>query len=587
MAGGNFLIDQAGDQKIFIREDFNEQQSEIGQTVADFMTQKVLPEKKKIETLDYALTRRLMKEAGELGFLSVEIPEKFGGMEMDKVTSTIVTENLSYCQSASFATTFACHIGIGSLPIIMFGTDAQKARYLPKLGSGEFLGAYALTEPEAGSDALSGKANAILSEDKKFYILNGTKQFITNAGFADTFVVFAKIDGEKFTAFIVEKNTPGLTIGPEEKKMGLKGSSTCSVILENAKVPAENLLGEIGRGSEIAFNILNIGRFKLGAADLGACKHCVGESARYALQRKQFGQPIANFEAIKSKIANMTVRTFALDSVIYRTVGMIDDAISKLDKNDPAYARKVVDAIEEYAIEASIAKVFGSESLFFCSDNGIQVFGGYGFSEEYPMAAVFRDNRVDRIFEGTNEINRQIISGYFLKKALQEELPIRTKMEALEVLLHKGFVDIVSDVLKNEKNSLEWAKTLTLFTFNEAICRFGQDLKNRHQIGEALADMFGDIYALDSILSRITQLHERGMMKPIHKAIGQVFAAEAAMRIEPLSRMILCSCHEGINLEHTLEHYNKYAEKMHLAADTYQRKNQIAEYVYEHEKYPF
>ncbi len=584
--GGRFLTDHVGTSRVFIREDFSDEQVDIQQTLTQFMLEKVLPEKNRIETLDYNLTRRLLKELGELGFLGIDVPERYGGMEMDKITSTLVTESLAYGQSASFAASFGCHIGIGTQPIVLFGTEQQKSRYLPKLATGEWLGAYALTEPEAGSDALSGKTTAILSDDKKYYILNGTKQFITNGGFADTFVVFAKIDGEHFTAFIVDRDTPGLTFGPEEKKMGLKGSSTCSVILTHAKVPADNVLGRIGRGSEIAFNILNIGRFKLGAGDLGGCKTCITEASRYALQRKQFGQPIAHFDAIKSKIANMTVLTFALDSVIYRTVGLIEDAIGSLDKADPDYNTQVVEAIERYAIEASIAKVFGSESLFFCSDNGIQILGGYGFSEEYPMAAVFRDNRVDRIFEGTNEINRQIITGYFLKKALMEELPIRPKIEELDALLRNG-IDVDSGPLQQEKVALEWMKALTLYTMNEAICRYGQDIKNHHQIGESLADMLIDLFALDSSLSRVSQIAEKKNLHKGYEMICGVLAAQCAARIQTLARNVLCSCANGSDRKLTGHAFRQMIDGMQLNRDIFSLKREIADTVYATEKYPY
>jgi hypothetical protein len=365
--------------------------------------------------------------------------------------------------------------------------------------------------------------------------------------------------------------------------MGLKGSSTCSVILDNARVPVDNLLGQIGRGHEIAFNILNIGRFKLGAGDLGACKVCVTESARYALQRKQFGQAIANFDAIKSKIANMTVLTYALDGVIYRTVSLIDQAIESLNRSDARYYEKVVEAIERYAIEASITKVYGSEALFFCSDNGIQIYGGYGFSEEYPMAAVFRDNRVDRLFEGTNEINRQIITGYFLKKALMEELPIRVKIDGLDGTIMKG-ISATSGALAEEQTSLEWMKALVLYTFNEAICRYGQDLKNHHQIGESFADIFTLLYAFDSMHGRISQLNRP---QAVHRAIARVFAAESAVRIQALTRYILCACAEGSDLPPLLDVHLKMSNNMNINADTFHLKREIAEYVYENGKYPF
>lgn len=582
--GGSFLVEKVGSGKIFTPECFTDEQKEIRNAMADFASERVLPLKDQIEKLDYVLSRQLMKEAGELGFLCVDIPEKYGGLELDKITSTVVTEYSTLCQTASFVTTFSCHIGIGTLPIVMFGNDEQKQKYLPKLATGEFLGAYALTEPGSGSDALNARATAVLSEDKTHFVLNGTKQYITNAGLADTFIVFAKIDGEHFTAFIVEKDAEGLSLGPEENKMGLKGSSTCSLILENAKVPAENLLGEIGKGHEIAFNILNIGRFKLGAADLGACKTCITEAAKYALERKQFGQEIAHFDAIKSKIANMTVRTFALDTIIYRTVGMIEEAIAALDKSDPLYFKKSVDAIERYAIEASMAKIYGSESLFLCSDNGIQILGGYGFSEEYPMARMFRDTRVDRIFEGTNEINRQIVAGYFLKKALMEELPVRDRIEGLGAngVPKFGAVDLLE-----EKVALEWAKGYALYVFNEAICVFGQGLKNQHQIEEALADVFIDLYALDGMICRIEQLPQNPDGTRFQRSVLGVFAFEAMKRIEVLCQQILFSTLHGEMLERALADTKRFLSGMVIRKNVFQLKREIAEFVYDNRKYPF
>ncbi len=406
--GGSFLTTQICTEEIFTREKFSPEQEEIAKTVEEFARERIRPNKQEIEKYNKDLSLQLLKECGELGLLSVDIPEKYDGLGLDKVTSTIISETMGFGLCASFSATMGAHSGIGTLPIVFFGNDQQKEKYLPKLGTSELVSAYCLTEPESGSDALAAKSTAVLSEDGKNYVLNGTKQFITNASWADLFIIFANVDG-KFTGFIVERTTPGLSIGPEEKKMGIKGSSTCTVYLENVHVPVENVLGEIGQGAAIAFNTLNIGRFKLGAGTLGGCKAATEETLQYASERKQFGQSIRNFDIIKGYFADMVIRTFALDSIIYKTVGLIDQAVSEIDESSTTYNKEVAEAIERYAIEASICKVVGSETLWFVADKGLQIYGGYGFIEEYPMASVLRDNRIDRIFEGTNEINRQII----------------------------------------------------------------------------------------------------------------------------------------------------------------------------------
>ncbi|MEE9561498.1 MAG: acyl-CoA dehydrogenase family protein, partial [Thermoanaerobaculia bacterium] len=415
--GGAFLLEPVVGP-VFTREQFSEEQKEIDRMVRDFAAERIAPRRDELSTHNHELTMELMREVAELGLTGIDIPEKFGGLELDKTTSALVVEALTTGGSASWVVTFSCHVGIGTLPIVYFGTEEQKAKYLPKLGSVEWLGAYALTEQDCGSDVANLKTTAKPTEDGEAYLLNGTKLWITNGGWADTFIVFANLEGTGNTAFIVEREWDGFSTGAEEHKLGIQGSSTVTVHLENVRVPKENLLGEPGKGLPVALNSLNIGRFKLGAGDLGGCKGTITNTVQYALERQQFGQPIAYFEALRKKFAEMVVRTYMLDSAIYRAVGLMDERIAQMDTDDPDYDRHVVDAIEEYAIESSIGKIFGSETMALVADHGVQIYGGNGFSEEYPLAEIYRDCRIDRIFEGTNEINRMVIYGYFLKKAL-------------------------------------------------------------------------------------------------------------------------------------------------------------------------
>lgn len=584
--GGAFLTKHIGEEEIFTREHFSSEQQEIERAVEEFATQRILPNKKEIEKYDKDLSLQLLRECGELGLLSVDIPEKYGGLGLDKVTSAIVAEKIAYGMCASFSATFGAHCGIGTLPIVFFGNETQKVKYLPKLATAELVSSYALTEPDSGSDALAAKTTASLSDDGKFYILNGTKQFITNANWADLFITFAKIDDKKFSGFIVERNFPGLSIGLEEHKLGIKGSSTCSVYLENTKVPVENILGEIGDGAAIAFNTLNIGRFKLGAATLGGCKVVLQETLQYASLRRQFGQAIRNFDVIKGYFADMLIHTFAVDSAIYRTVGLIDEAVSKIPESSPEYNKEVAEAIERYAIEASMCKVLGSETLWFIADTGVQIYGGYGFIEEYPMASALRDTRIDRIYEGTNEINRQIITGYFLKKALMEELPIRETVKMLRAK-KSGVKNQATDVLGQEKQALEVAKSLVLYVFNEAICRFGQDLKNEQQVGSWLSDMFMDIYLMDSVLSRASQRFKSIGYDPIWAAIARTLSAEKVHRVTTASRKILCSLLENNVLEKALKDLNTFLDKLLLNTNVIELKKQIAEDFCERGRYSY
>lgn len=589
--GGEFLTTQIGAYETFTPEKFSEEQRDIGKTVEEFARNRIRPNKEAIETYNKELSLQLLRECAELGLLSVDIPEKYGGLGLDKVTSAIVVENISQGLCASFSATFGAHSGIGTLPIVFFGTEAQKEKYLPKLASTELVSAYALTEPESGSDALAAKSTATLSEDKKFFVLNGSKQFITNASWADLFIIFANVGGRAFTGFIVERTTGGLSVGPEEHKMGIKGSSTCSVFLENARVPAENVLGQIGGGAAIAFNTLNIGRFKLGAATLGGCKVTITEALNYATQRRQFGQAIRNFDVIQSYFAEMVIDTFALESVIYRTIGLIDEAISGIPQSAPDYQKQVADAIEQFAIEASMCKILGSETLWSVADKGVQIFGGYGFVEEYPLASVLRDNRIDRIYEGTNEINRQIIAGYFLRKALMEELPVRAAIKRMDF----EHLDKLANAFKQddaplarEKTSVEMAKAFVLYAFHEAICKYGQDLKNEQQIGSLLSDMFADIYLMDSALARASQIiASRGNVDATLLAIVRTFCAEKIDEVSTYARKVLCAVIQEDKLPDRLREVRAFEDQMRPATNVIELKRRVAQDLYEAGRYRF
>ncbi len=585
--GGSYLIAPVGAEEVFTREKFSPEQRDIATMVDEFATDRIYSNRDAIEKHDKELSLTLLRECGELGLLGIEVPEKYGGLDLDLITATIAAERISAGGSASFTVTFSVQVGIGMLPIVYFGTEAQKQKYLPKLVTGEWVTAYALTEPEAGSDALNASTTARLSDDGKYYILNGTKQFISNGAWADVYIVFAKVDGEKFTAFIVERASEGLSPGAEEHKMGIKGSSTTSLILDSVPVPVENVLHEIGKGHEVAFNILDIGRFKLGAADLGGCKVCLNEAVPYALERRQFGQPIARFDVIQRYFADMVIRTFAVDSIIYRTAGLMEEAIEQLDPAAADYHRNVRRAIERYAIEASVCKVYGSEALGFVSDLGLQIFGGYGFIEEYPMARIVRDTRIDRIYEGTNEINRQIITGYFLRKALMEELPIRDAVKKLPRHISGDEPRAQDGPLAAEKRAVELAKALTLYVFNEAVCEYGQGLRNQQQVGEVLSNLFIDLYVMDSTLSRVSQHLASEANDPIWIAIPKVLVAERTAAMAAEARKALCGMLQGANLDRALGEVQAIADRMMLNTNVFELKRLIAEDLYERGKYRF
>src|SRR5947207_10100187 len=429
LAGGSFLIEEHQIDQVFTPEDLSDEHRQIAQTTDEFAKNEILPNIEKIEHKEFAVTRALIRKACEIGIANVDIPEQYGGSDMDKISSAIIAEHMSV--SGSFSVAFGGHTGIGTLPIVYFGTAEQKAKYLPKLATGELIAAYALSESTSASDAMNARSKAVLSADGKEWVLNGEKMWITNGGFADVVIIFAKVDGEKFSAFIVERGFPGFQSGAEEKKMGIRGSSTTPIILNDCRVPKDNLLGEIGKGHVIAFNTLNIGRFKLGAGVVGGARNSLNNSIGYAKQRKAFGKTLADFGLIKEKLATMATNIYTCECMSYRTVGMIDAALSEIDRNAADAYKQIGKAIEEYAVECSILKAFGSEMLNYVVDETVQVYGGYGFVEEYPAERAYRDARVNRIFEGTNEINRMIITGWLLKRAMNGQLALLPAIQKL------------------------------------------------------------------------------------------------------------------------------------------------------------
>ena len=463
ISGGSFLLEERRTDEVFTPEDFTEQHQLIGQTAEEFAVNEILPNAEKIEHKDFSVTRDLLKKAGELGLSSAEIPEAYGGLEMDKVTAAVIADHIA--KYAGFATTWGGHTGIGTLPIVYFGTEEQKKKYLPRLGAGEIVGAYALSEASSGSDALNCRARAELSQDGKHYTLNGEKMWITNAGFADLFTVFAKVDGEKFTAFLVEKTFPGFSIGAEEHKMGIRGSSTCPIILNDCKVPAENVLGEIGKGHVIAFNILNVGRFKLGAMCVGGARVSHRQRHRLCQAAQGVWQSHRRLRAGARKTGQHGDAALRRRIAVYRTVGMMDVALNEVDKSGPDAMKETRKAIEEYAVECSIIKVWGSEMIDYVVDETVQIYGGYGFVEEYPAERAYRDARINRIFEGTNEINRLIITGFLLKRAMSGQLPLMPAIKKLmdEVLSGPSMGEDLEGPLAEERKLVPSAKKLGLF----------------------------------------------------------------------------------------------------------------------------
>src|SRR5436305_146654 len=533
ISGGGFLLEERKGDEVFTPEDFTEQHQLIGQTAEEFAINEIVPNIEKMEHKDFSVTRDLLKKAGELGLSSVEIPEAYGGLEMDKVTAAVIADHIA--KYAGFATTWGGHTGIGTLPIVYFGTEEQKKKYLPRLASGEIVGAYALSEASSGSDALNCRARAQLSPDGKHYVLNGEKMWITNAGFADLFTVFAKVDGEKFTAFLVEKTFPGFSIGTEEHKMGIRGSSTCPIILNDCNVPAENVLGDIGKGHVIAFNILNIGRFKLGAMCVGGARVALENSIAYAKQRKAFGKVIADFGLVREKLANMAALIYVGESLVYRTVGMMDVALNEIDKSAVDAAKETRKAIEEYAVECSIIKVWGSEMVDYVVDETVQIFGGYGFVEEYPAERAYRDARINRIFEGTNEINRLIITGFLLKIVMSGQLPLMPAIKrTLDEVMAGPSTEEFEGALADERKLVSNAKKLTLLLAGAASQKDMMALQEQQEIMGAIADMIIETFAMDSAVLRTRKLIEKNgeQQSQLALAMTQVYLEYAMEKVE-------------------------------------------------------
>ncbi len=583
--GGSFLLETRTPNNVFTPEDFTEQHQLIGQTAEEFAQNEILPNVEKMEHKDFAVSRALLKKAGELGLSAVEIPEAYGGLEMDKVTAAVIADHIA--KYAGFATTWGGHTGIGTLPIVYFGTEEQKTKYLPRLAAGELVGAYALSEATSGSDALNCRARAVLSPDGKHYILNGEKMWITNAGFADLFTVFAKVDGEKFTAFLVERGFPGFSIGAEEHKMGIRGSSTCPIILNDCQVLVENVLGEIGKGHLIAFNILNVGRFKLGAMCVGGARSSLNHAIAYAKQRNAFAKVIADFGLVREKIANMATLVYVGESLVYRTVGMMDSALASVDKSAPDAAKQTLKSIEEYAVECSIIKVWASEMLDYVVDETVQIYGGYGFVEEYPAERAYRDARINRIFEGTNEINRLIITGFLLKRAMSGQLPLMPAIKQImdEVLSGPSVGEEAEGLFAEEQKLVASAKKLGLFAAGAATQKYMQGIQDQQEIMGAIADTTMEIYAMESALLRTMKLAgvsgEAAAALPT--AMTRLYFARGMEKIESASRKIIAAVAEGDMLRTQFAILRRLAK--HEPYNVIDLQQQVAQKVIERGRY--
>ena len=547
--GGSWLLEDTRASEAFTPEKLTDEHRLMAQMTDEFVTNEILAQLEELEKKNWQLARHLVKRCGELGLLGVNIPEQYGGVNLDKVSSLVVSERIA--RGASFGATFGGCANLCILPIFLFGTPEQKEKYLPKLVSGDIVGAYALSESGSGSDALGAKARATKQPDGS-WVLNGEKMWITNGGFADVIIVFAKVDGEHFTAFIVERTFPGVSSGKEEHKMGLHGSSTTPILLQDAKVPAGNLLGELGKGHKVALNTLNFGRFKLGAMCSGGCKSAIGEAAKYATDRKQFGQSIASFGAIKHKLGEMTARTYAIESLTYRTGGLIDAtlAATPYDPNDGAAVAK---AVEEFVVEASIAKVAGSEVLDYVLDENVQIHGGNGFVNDYPAERHYRDARVNRIFEGTNEINRMLIPGMLIRRALKGDLPLIAAAKKLQDELLSPSVSSAAfgegSVLEEEARAVTTFKKVALMVLGTAMQTYGQKLTDEQEVLSYIADIVIDVYAADSAVLRAKAAADtRHSQAALHEAAARVFVNDAAQRVEMAAKSALAAMSEGDTL---------------------------------------
>jgi alkylation response protein AidB-like acyl-CoA dehydrogenase len=615
--GGSFLITDATPADCFFPEDFTDEHKQIAETTANFAINEIMPASDKIEAKDFSVTRRLLKEAADLGLTAVDIPEEYGGLEMDKMSSAIVAENIS--KQASFSVAFSAHTGIGTLPLVWYGTDEQKKKFLPKIVSGEIVSAYALSESTSGSDAVNARTKAVLSADGKTYTLNGEKMWISNAGFADLFTVFAKCaipDGpnagpdagkEKLTAFLIERGTPGFTQGKEEHKLGIRGSSTCPLILTDCVIPAGNLLGEVGKGHHIAFNILNVGRYKLGVAAIGGARMALNNGVRYALDRKAFGKSISEFGLIQEKIANCATGIFVGGAVCYRTVGLIDKALAGIPPEDKHNTKEIQKRIEEYAVECSIVKVWASEMLDMVVDEVLQIFAGYGYVEEYPAERAYRDARINRIFEGTNEINRLIITGWLMKSAMSGKLALMPAIKKLMDEVMSGPSEKIDreGPLADEQNLLANAKKLTLFVAGAATQKYMQQIADEQEVMGSIADMIIEVFAMESAILRaekiVAGLGSEGLgseglgsegqgsegqgseASAISVAMARLYADKAMSTIELSARKVIAAVAEGDMLRTQLTILRRLSK--HDSADTISLRRQVARHVIHAGKY--
>jgi alkylation response protein AidB-like acyl-CoA dehydrogenase len=584
--GGSFLLEspQAGD--VFTPADLTDDQKLIGQTAEEFVVKEVLPFVKDLENKKPGLMPQLVKKGGEVGLMGGGVPEEFGGAGLDKIATTVLTEKLSIY--GGFAVTHGAHAGIGTLPIVYFGTEAQKKKYLPKLATGEWIGAYCLSEPQAGSDAQNSLTRAELNAEGTHYILNGQKMWITNGGFADVYIVFAKVGGEKFTAFIVERTFPGFKPGNEEHKMGIHGSSTTPIFLENCKVPKENVLHEIGRGHIVAFNILNAGRFTLGASCVGGAKNVLTTSSKYSKERKAFGKQIGDFGMMKEKLAEMTIQILAVESMVYRSAGNIEGAMTAAAGSGDKI-QNTMKVLEEYAIESSIAKVYGSEMLDFVVDEAVQIFGGYGFHEEYPVCRAYRDSRINRIFEGTNEINRMLIIQMLMKRAMGGQLPLIPAAMKLadEILAGPSFEEAPEGVLADEARTVGNAKKMFLQAAGGAVQKFREKLADEQELIGALSNIVMEIYAMESTLLRAQKAAaskgEAASQTMIDAA--RIFINDAAERVEHEAKRAIAALHEGDMLTTQMAVLKRFGKR--APVNTIALRRRVATAVQSQDRYPF
>jgi alkylation response protein AidB-like acyl-CoA dehydrogenase len=586
--GGSFLIESRAPAEVFTPEDLTEEHRLIGQTAQEFIDQEIVPRLNEIEEKKPGLLRELLKKAAEIGLCATDIPQRFGGLELDKISSALVAEKMG--RDGSWATTIGAQAGIGILPIAFFGTEEQKAKYLPKLASAEWLGAYSLSEATSGSDALNCKTRATLSEDGKHYILSGTKMWVTNGAIADVYVVFAKVDGEKFTAFIVERTFAGVLPGAEEHKMGIRGSSTTPLNLENVPVPVENVLGEIGKGHLIAFNILNMGRHRLGASCMGGCKYLLADALKWAKERDAFGRKIADFGLIKEKLGTMVSQIYAVESVSYRTSGLIDSMLKGLEGDAATAPKPILEALQEYAVECSILKVMSTETLDFIADEAVQVFGGYGFCHGYDVERAYRDQRVNRIFEGTNEINRLLITDMLVKRSLKGQLPLIPAAQKLadEILGMAPWEETFDDQpLAEETRLVAGAKKVLLLVAGSAFQRYMAALEKEQEVIGAISNLVMLVYSMESTLLRAQKKLQRQPPETCAAdlAAARAYIGEAADHAESEARRALARIAEGDALRTHLSVLRRFLRR--TPPDSIGLKRQLADRALALNRYPF